>query len=187
MPISVPFQAFTLKAGGRLDRIITDITVWPSFDPANPPSPLPASVSTKALWDTGASRSVLSTDVVKSLGLTPVGACNVHHGAGASMSSTYLVNFSLPHKVGVQGVLATEFPAAHNEFNVLVGMDVICFGDLTITNHGGKTWVSFRTPPYGAVDYVVEANRAAFAGVGRNDPCPCGSGNKFKKCHGANA
>jgi preprotein translocase subunit SecA len=23
--------------------------------------------------------------------------------------------------------------------------------------------------------------------VGRNDPCPCGSGRKFKKCHGANA
>jgi hypothetical protein len=23
------------------------------------------------------------------------------------------------------------------------------------------------------------------AGVGRNDPCPCGSGKKFKKCHGA--
>ncbi|MGD9600764.1 MAG: SEC-C metal-binding domain-containing protein [Gammaproteobacteria bacterium] len=20
--------------------------------------------------------------------------------------------------------------------------------------------------------------------VGRNDPCPCGSGQKFKKCHG---
>jgi preprotein translocase subunit SecA len=23
--------------------------------------------------------------------------------------------------------------------------------------------------------------------VGRNDPCPCGSGKKFKKCHGAEA
>ena len=23
-----------------------------------------------------------------------------------------------------------------------------------------------------------------FKGVGRNDPCPCGSGKKFKKCHG---
>ncbi|MEO9231559.1 MAG: SEC-C metal-binding domain-containing protein [Devosia sp.] len=23
------------------------------------------------------------------------------------------------------------------------------------------------------------------AKVGRNDPCPCGSGLKFKKCHGA--
>jgi preprotein translocase subunit SecA len=26
-----------------------------------------------------------------------------------------------------------------------------------------------------------------FEGVGRNDPCPCGSGKKFKKCHGLNA
>jgi preprotein translocase subunit SecA len=24
-----------------------------------------------------------------------------------------------------------------------------------------------------------------WANVGRNDPCPCGSGKKFKKCHGA--
>ena len=23
--------------------------------------------------------------------------------------------------------------------------------------------------------------------VGRNDPCPCGSGKKYKKCHGAEA
>ncbi len=23
--------------------------------------------------------------------------------------------------------------------------------------------------------------------VGRNDPCPCGSGKKFKKCHGSNS
>ncbi len=30
------------------------------------------------------------------------------------------------------------------------------------------------------------ADRATpFAGVGRNEPCPCGSGKKFKKCHGA--
>ena len=25
------------------------------------------------------------------------------------------------------------------------------------------------------------------AKVGRNDPCPCGSGKKYKKCHGAAA
>jgi len=27
----------------------------------------------------------------------------------------------------------------------------------------------------------------AGAKVGRNDPCPCGSGKKFKKCHGASS
>jgi preprotein translocase subunit SecA len=26
-----------------------------------------------------------------------------------------------------------------------------------------------------------------WSNVGRNDPCPCGSGKKFKKCHGANS
>jgi preprotein translocase subunit SecA len=27
----------------------------------------------------------------------------------------------------------------------------------------------------------------AGAKIGRNDPCPCGSGKKYKKCHGAAA
>ena len=30
-----------------------------------------------------------------------------------------------------------------------------------------------------------EAAQAVHAGVGRNDPCPCGSGRRFKQCHGA--
>src|SRR5205823_314048 len=29
--------------------------------------------------------------------------------------------------------------------------------------------------------------RNPYVGVGRNEPCPCGSGKKFKKCHGAAA
>ena len=35
----------------------------------------------------------------------------------------------------------------------------------------------------------AEAPKPVKAGakVGRNDPCPCGSGKKYKKCHGANA
>jgi uncharacterized protein len=31
--------------------------------------------------------------------------------------------------------------------------------------------------------YATE-EKAQFAGVGRNDPCPCGSSKKFKQCHG---
>ncbi len=29
-------------------------------------------------------------------------------------------------------------------------------------------------------------NRQLFKAVGRNEPCPCGSGKKYKKCHGGN-
>ncbi|WP_398498811.1 preprotein translocase subunit SecA, partial [Variovorax sp.] len=31
---------------------------------------------------------------------------------------------------------------------------------------------------------TLSAEAAAFARVGRNDPCPCGSGKKYKHCHG---
>jgi preprotein translocase subunit SecA len=34
--------------------------------------------------------------------------------------------------------------------------------------------------------YTAPAPRPVAANkVGRNDPCPCGSGKKYKKCHGA--
>lgn len=33
----------------------------------------------------------------------------------------------------------------------------------------------------------VAAENDPYAGVGRNDDCPCGSGKKFKNCHGRNA
>jgi preprotein translocase subunit SecA len=41
--------------------------------------------------------------------------------------------------------------------------------------------------PSEAGDVEVRADAAQddeFAGVGRNEKCPCGSGKKFKQCHG---
>jgi uncharacterized protein len=32
--------------------------------------------------------------------------------------------------------------------------------------------------------YKVQTVRRETPKVGRNDPCPCGSGKKFKACHG---
>jgi uncharacterized protein YchJ len=36
----------------------------------------------------------------------------------------------------------------------------------------------------GSVESRVEPVRRDRPKVGRNDPCPCGSGKKYKKCHG---
>jgi preprotein translocase subunit SecA len=41
--------------------------------------------------------------------------------------------------------------------------------------------------PTAGGDFHVGTVRAAGPKVGRNDPCPCGSGKKYKKCHGASA
>ncbi|TDB76303.1 preprotein translocase subunit SecA [Actinomadura sp. KC216] len=36
----------------------------------------------------------------------------------------------------------------------------------------------------GGVEHHSEETKDEYAGVNRNDPCPCGSGKKFKRCHG---
>ena len=138
-------------------------------------------MSTKALWDTGATKSVIADSLAKELKLTPVGKTEVFHADGSSDRLCYLVNFGLPNKVDIVGALVSEQPESQG-FRVIVGMDVIALGDFVVTNAGGQTWVSFSTPSSARTDYVDEVNRERFAGVSRNAPCPCGSGKKFKKC-----
>ena len=56
------------------------------------------------------------------------------------------------------------------------------------------SWVHFTTLLFanpaaasGGQDAKVETFQRNAPKVGRNDPCPCGSGKKYKKCHGAAA
>ncbi len=39
-------------------------------------------------------------------------------------------------------------------------------------------------PAEDAIAVLADRERSRYAEVGRNDPCPCGSGLKFKRCHG---
>jgi len=42
-----------------------------------------------------------------------------------------------------------------------------------------------KETPKATVVRTKEALPPEYRSVGRNDLCPCGSGKKFKKCHGA--
>jgi uncharacterized protein YecA (UPF0149 family) len=66
-------------------------------------------------------------------------------------------------------------------------MDVIARGDFALSNFNGKTTFSYRIPSVARTDYVklLESMRPAHhPKINRNDPCPCGSGKKYKNCHG---
>ena len=120
---------------------------------------------------------------MKALGLTATGATNVNDAGGMSVSPTYVVHFYLPNKAAITGVLVTDSVGGAN-FGAIIGMDVITLGDMAITNVGGQTWMSFRTPSTMANDYVVEHRKPLRSAVGRNNPCPRNSGKRFKHCHG---
>lgn len=188
MPPPGSFQAFTIKFNGLVDRIITNVTIHPAFDPATTPT-IPQGFTTTALWDTGASKSVVSPAVVSALSLAAVGTTQVRHAGGVSTSPRYLVNVGLPNRVVIAGCLVSEF-ASQDGFEVIIGMDVIGMSDFSVTNVAGRSCMSFRIPSLGLVDYVAEANRIRFAGTHRNAPCPCGRKKpdgqtlKYKHCHG---
>ena len=52
----------------------------------------------------------------------------------------------------------------------------------------GPYQYGYLDDPVEALDWTVEGagepQRNPLKDVGRNDPCPCGSGKKYKQCHG---
>lgn len=182
------FSAFTHSGtNGLLSVLITPIEV-------SPPSPIGAPPSggrwaAKGLWDTGCSGAAISSDLVQRMGLVPSGITRNHHAGGVDDNArTYIVDLYLPNNVRVTDVPVVEV-VSMGGWDVLIGMSVINTGDFSITNVGGKTVFSFRFPSIKTIDYVVEANSLDPAQkhnsqYGRNDLCPCGSGKKYKNCHG---
>lgn len=76
------------------------------------------------------------------------------------------------------------------------GLNYLCAGYRAFFTHVDKA-MRFMTnelqqnrPPANLMLHLRQQDallEAAFARAGRNDPCPCGSGLKFKKCHGRNS
>ena len=157
-------SSFTIKAnpGGLLGVLTTQCHISGVILAPAPGAVAPTSHSFVAIWDTGAQCSVITAGVAAACGLTPTGVTNVTgvHG-GAKLCFTYLVNIRLLNGVEVRGVRVAEGQlqgGIHGD--VLIGMDIITLGDFAITNKGGNTWFSFRTPSQLSTDYVADHNAA---------------------------
>lgn len=186
-------RAFTIKSQHTLREIITDCEIFPAFDPdalSRLHQVQPKGRIFKAIWDTGATNSVISGNVVRELHLTNCGFTQINHAGGHETVPVFMVNIGLPTHVGFPLIRVSLGNITGAD--VLIGMDIISQGDLAITNVGGKTTVSFRTPSIKELDFVHndKLNKldpyVAPAKPRPNDPCPCGSGKKYKNCCGRN-
>ncbi|ADY51528.1 SEC-C motif domain protein [Pseudopedobacter saltans DSM 12145] len=176
-------SAFTYSPNRLVNQIITDCGICIAFDPRSGNTHPPVG-SFAGLWDTGASNTVISSNVVKRLGLKPIGKVNVSHANGNSTVNTYLINIHLPNNVGFMAIRVSE--GILNGFDVLIGMDIIMQGDFSISNYQGKTMCSFRVPSVEHIDFVQDSQKPAkvIALQHRNSLCNCGSGKKYKRCCG---
>ena len=124
-----------------------------SLDWTKPPDKV---TEVDAIWDTGATGSVITQAVVDNLGIEPITMTMVHGVGSEELSPVFLVDFYLPMGVCVRGLNVTLGKLLGAE--ALIGMDVIVNGDFAVTNYGGKTKMSFRVPSLADIDFVRDSN-----------------------------
>lgn len=147
-------KAFTLKGIGRLNQLKTQCGVSEAVDPQHDPS-TPSISQYEAIWDTGATGTVITRKVAAELGLKPTGVVTSNHAGGSDQVNTYLVNVYLPNGINVIGVKVIEAVLMGNT-EILIGMDIISHGDFSFTNFNGESCFTFRIPSLKQIDYVQE-------------------------------
>lgn len=183
--------SFTVKYGAIVPVLHTEVMVTQNAGKSVEQA-IADSKAFKAIWDTGATNSMITQNVVDQCGLKPTGITEIFTASGAAQTETFLVDIFLPNKV-----IAPDIKVSRGDIfgaDMLVGMDIISRGDFAVTTNAGRTVFSFRMPSLTQIDFIHRAepnppkpeNRSAPRPqkVGRNAPCPCGSGKKYKKCCG---
>ena len=111
----------------------------------------PPYVELNAIWDTGAMRSTISTQMAQRLNLIPIGQTRVCHADGESICNYYLINLLLPNRIEIKMLIVND--GKLTDTDMLIGMDVIALCDFTITSPGVETKFSFQLPSTLDIDF----------------------------------
>ena len=155
---TIQFHTFTGTYDARSLVLVSSVDIFESFDPQTIPLHLqPTPRKYPAIWDTGATGTVISEKVINECGLHLIDFARVHSVDGISTSPVYLINIRLPNGVGITNVRATRGDLPGSDAEVLIGMNIIGLGDFAISAPGGKTMFSFRFPASGEpIDFCVQ-------------------------------
>lgn len=110
-----------------------------------------------ALWDTGASRSLIDKKVVKDLDLESKGTTNVKHFSEKKHAKIYKVNIIIFNTRSKKELIIENLPIAEEEnfgADVIIGLDLIVnFFDVAITSTEKIINFSIRHPSMQTIDF----------------------------------
>lgn len=155
--MTAPSHSFTTAFQGGISNVLTnECGISFAFDPASG-EPHPQAHPFKAIWDTGATNSVISQAVIDKCELVATGTTQVNHAHGIAETGTYLVSIFLPNGVVFPGLRVTR--GIPSGADILIGMDIMNQGDFAVTNHSGITKFSFRMPSQEHIDFVAQSRK----------------------------
>ena len=169
------FQAFVVKTNGLLHELPTDVWITPPTLGAPGSENRPATRKLRAVWDTGASVSVINVGVAHDFDLVQTGIQSVSTANGTYDAATYMCDLYLPNPAIMPDIEVAEANLGP-DLDMLIGMDVISRGDFAVTNLNDETWFTFRLPSIQRANFINGPNP--------EHKCPCGSVKKYKNCCG---
>jgi Aspartyl protease. len=110
-------------------------------------------IPVKALWDTGSSDSVISSDLAKRLGLHSVGKAKINSSGSTYQSGLYEVVLLLDEKETINLHVMESHQLDKSGIDMLIGLDVICLGDFALSTYDGTICLSFRMPSKGLINF----------------------------------
>mgnify|MGYP001102302328 CR=1 FL=1 len=111
------------------------------------------SMPVRIQWDTGATGTCISKEVVSKLQLIPIGMVNVHTPSGIGTMNQYTINLILNNEIIFHNWVVMDSEIGKQGIDVLIGMDIISNGDFAISNYEGRTQFSFRIPSQEHIEY----------------------------------
>lgn len=137
-------SVFTEKYNKKVNRLTNSAVI---IDKGRKPLPV------KAQWDTGATGTCISKEVVEKLHLLPIGMIEVQTPSGTGRMNTYMIDLVLNDEVMFPNLKVMDSEIGNQGIDILIGMDIIGEGDFAVSNYQGKTQFSFRLPSQEHVNY----------------------------------
>ena len=136
--------------GRRQDAIITDCFVVMPDGVTDADGNRRYCKIENAAWDTGATNTVITPEIVTALGLEPSDKNAVSTLNGIIDVNTYLIDlcFENGYKIANLRVFSSE-DYSDFDYDVLIGLDVITKGDFVVSTVNDETTFSFRMPAKG--------------------------------------
>jgi predicted aspartyl protease len=162
-------KAFTVKYPGISNKLIYEVKVAAAVQSSAGGPPI-GTRKYDALWDTGATNSMISQNVIDNCFLKPISIAKIKTAGGELKRPVFLVSLWFTHMVCFpsQVVPLLDPPMG---LDVVIGMDVMNQGDLAVTNKNGATVFSFRQPSQTLIDFVKKIKQSKYSNVNSTTKC----------------
>jgi hypothetical protein len=148
IPSQIHSKGYEQSYPADINQIITEAKMLPPHKYNE--AVIPYSKTVKILWDTGASKSCIRTDLAEKYKFPIISSITVMGAGGPFLTNSYLMGLLLPNNIIISEI---EVMGLHNaqEIDMLIGMDIIKLGDFLVSTHNEQMYFSFQMPSMGGI------------------------------------